>query len=140
MEIQKTEVNGQLECLICHESFDHLGSHVAHNHHMTAREYKAKFSLDYKFPLISDAVKRKKQIAFEKGRQKYLANLEIGKKYRFKKGHSGTHRISKQSQERYRDQSKEIEENQRGICPVCRMGFSHLASHLYNAHQLQSVK
>lgn len=129
------------ECKICGDIFDHLGSHIFHGHHMTAREYKAKFELDYKMPLISPAVREKKQRKFNLRREEYIANLmQSGRKYQFKKGHSGAIRRSQQTKERTRQIGLEALEQEKGICPVCQMGFDHISSHLFNAHGLQKVR
>jgi len=89
----------KLKCLICGKRFNHLGSHIWHRHKITAREYKEEFGLPYKMALISTEVKLKKQDAFEKDREKYLANIINNKKWQFKKGKSGIRRISQRERE-----------------------------------------
>jgi hypothetical protein len=108
---------------------------------MTAREYKEEFGLDYKFSLISPAVKEKKREKFEEHREKYIKNLKkAGKKWWFKKGISNRTRFSKQSKERLRKNSEWVNEENSGKCPICKMHFDHLPSHLYNKHGLQFAK
>lgn len=131
----------QLVCKLCNLEFEHLGSHIFHGHQMTARAYKTKFGLDYKMALISDAVKKKKQIAFERTRDIAISNLtKNGKKYRFKPGHTNLQRISQQTKTRLAKQSKEVQEKQHGLCPVCNIGYDHVDSHLYNAHGLKKAE
>jgi len=135
-----TEEEQKTVCQICGKVCLHLGSHLR-AHKISSREYKEEFGLDYKFSLISDEVKLKKQIAFEKNREYYLANLaKTSEKYRFKKGHSGLNRISAQSEKRSKGILKKLNENTKGKCPICNMVFEHLASHLANAHGLQKIK
>jgi len=128
-------------CRYCNKDFDHLGSHLWHGHKVKARDYKTEFGLDYNFPLISDKVKKKKQLRFEERREYYLKNLKDGsKKWQFKKGKSNRQRFSEQSMDRARTNLNWINENKSGTCPVCKMEFEHLTSHLYNAHGLQHAK
>ena len=130
----------KLTCLICEKSFQHLGSHIAKAHKMTAREYKEEFGLDYNLPLISKAIYEKKRAAFEEDREHYLDNFrKTGKKYQFKKGKVSRHRFSQQSMDRIAEQANDINKNSRGLCPVCRMNFDHVQSHLYNKHRLVEV-
>lgn len=136
-----TEEEQRTICQICGKKFQHLGSHVAKGHKMTAREYKEEFGLDYKFSLISREVLEKKREAFEEDREKYLANLfKHGKKYQFKKGHSNLTRVSEQSRKRHGNQLQKIRKNIKGRCPVCKMVLEHVASHLYNEHGLVVAK
>lgn len=129
----------KLQCLICYKSFDHLGNHVVKAHKITAREYKAQFELDFKYPLISHKVKVKKQLAFEEDREKYLANItgEKSKKYQFKKGVSNRTRFAQQSIDRATNQLAQINGHKHALCPVCKVGFDHMESHLYNKHGLK---
>ena len=53
-------------CLICGERFDYLGSHIFHKHRLKANKYKELFGLPHNLNLISDGVRKKKQIAFNK--------------------------------------------------------------------------
>jgi len=126
-----------IKCLICGKSFKHLGSHIAKGHKILCRDYKKEFGLDYNFPLISADVKKKKQDKFNERREYYLKNFKKeGKKWQFKKGHTNRQRFSKMSIERARQNLAWIDTHKAGTCPICRMTFEHLASHLYNAHGL----
>ena len=133
----------KLKCLICGKYYDHLGSHIWHGHHITAREYKEEFELPYKMALISDTIYQKKRDAFEEHREKYLKNLrKSGKKYQFKKGHSGLRRISEHERKILLERILNVNKRKKKLeqCPVCRMKFNHLESHLFNKHRLLSVK
>ncbi len=135
------DMNDLLTCLLCGGQYSHLGSHIWHRHKIKAREYKVEFGLDYKTALISETVKKKKQIAFNEDREKYIANLtKAGKKYQFKKGEGG-HRtyFSDESKDRYRQQSSNIKIQLKGRCPVCNMGFDNVNSHLFMKHKLKKV-
>ncbi|KKR27909.1 MAG: hypothetical protein UT61_C0062G0009 [Candidatus Woesebacteria bacterium GW2011_GWA1_39_8] len=130
-----------LLCKYCLKEFQHLGSHLWHKHKVLARDYKEEFGLDYRYPLISETVKEKKQDRFEERREFYLQNLlKSGKKWYFKKGTSNRQRFSKQSVERARKNLEYIEETKGGFCPACKMKFEHLTSHLYNKHNLMFAK
>jgi hypothetical protein len=142
MEYALTEEEQRTLCQICGHRYQHLGSHVAKAHKMTAKEYKEEFGLDFKFSLISSEVKQKKRDAFEERREYYLGNfLKAGKRYRFKKGHDAKKlkRVSQQSLQRLVEQANDINYNARGTCPRCGATFDHLQSHLYNAHRLVLV-
>ena len=133
----------KLKCLICGKRYDHLGSHIWHGHKITAREYKGEFELPFKMALISDTLRDKKRIAFQKHREKCLKNLlKGGKKYRFKKGHSGVRRISEHERKvllaRILDINKRKEKLE--LCPVCRMKYNHLESHLFKKHKMLLIK
>lgn len=140
MKIQ-LNMDNAIQCLICGKEFLHLGSHIWHRHKILAKDYKAQFGLDYKFPLISPSVKRKKQIAFEEDREKYLKNLLVGGiKHQFKKGHKPNRQyISEQSKDRLRVQSANIKVQLKGLCPVCNIGFDNVDSHLHMKHGLKHV-
>lgn len=132
----------KLSCQICGKSFSHLGSHIWHKHKMTARAYKEEFELPYDMALISDEVYEKKRMAFEEDREKYLRNLtKYGKKFQFKKGHPGERRISLHERLVFIERIKKV--NQRksvwALCPVCRMKYRHVESHLFNKHRLIRV-
>lgn len=137
-----------LFCEICNKKFRHLGSHIAKGHGITTREYKMQFNLPVRMALISDDIKLKKQIAFNKRSKKYLANLiEKGKKTRFKKNAKRrTHYLNKQykSQLSLKTATNNLLEYQikrkKELCPVCRMVFDNLPSHLYNKHRLMRAK
>ncbi len=128
-------------CKLCGKECLYLGSHLWFKHKMKAREYKEMYGLDYNYPLISPEVQAKKRVAFEADREKYIANLKSnGSKYWFKKGTTNKQRVSQQSIDRYLGQLEVINKNSRGKCPVCKMVFNHLKSHLYNAHGLVMAK
>ncbi len=130
-----------LTCLLCGKQYHHLGSHVVKTHKITAREYKEQFELDYAYPLIDEEVKRKKQIAFAQDRIKYLANLtKGGKRFQFRKGKNNRTRFAYQSLEWVIGQAEAINKNSFGQCPVCRMKYRHMNSHLYNKHNLLIAK
>lgn len=118
-------------CLICGNSFEHLGSHIYHKHNLRAKDYKEKFQLPHKLPLISERVKIKKQIAFSLDRSKYLSNLT--KEFSFKKGHSrkGLYFSDFEKKQLIKNINTE---KLRGLCPFCKQEFDHLNSHLYNKH------
>jgi uncharacterized protein with PIN domain len=93
--------------------------------------------------LISDTVKKKKQDAFELHREDYIQTLKkAGIKYQFKKGNSGLHRTSEYERKQIieRIEKKNEDNKEMKLCPVCKMKFNHLESHLYNAHKLLQIK
>ena len=115
-----------------------MGSHIWHKHKITAREYKQTYGLDYNYPLISKEVKEKKQARFAERRDYYLNNIMTASvAYRFKKGEVNKNRTSPQSMKRYLKQLGEFDTE--GTCPVCKMKYKHLQSHLYNKHRLIQV-
>lgn len=132
----------KLKCKICGKSYDHLGSHIFHFHGITAREYKEEFELPYKMALISDKVYQKKKEAFEERREEYLENLlKSGKKHRFKKGHTGQRRISQHERDVNLKRILEVNKKRKPEkCPVCRMIFDNVDSHLANKHKLLKIK
>jgi len=133
----------KLKCLICKKRYSHLGSHIWHGHKILAREYKEEFELPFKMSLISDTIYEKKRAAFELDRERYLKNLtKSGKKYQFKKGHSGLRRVSQHERKILIERILKVNKSKGRLeqCAVCRMKFNHLESHLYNAHRLISVK
>ena len=126
---------GELQCLICYKWFDHLGSHIWHGHKILAEEYKMRFGLSIRPALISSEIKRKKQIAFEEDREKYLANIkEKGRKYQFKKGHYAKTYYSNESLEEAIANLERINTRQAEKCPFCNMKTKHKESHIFNAH------
>lgn len=131
------ENSDNLICRICHNEYKYLGSHIWHKHRKKARLYKQMFKLDYSLPLMSEKVRIKKQIAFNKHRKKYLKNLENSKQFRFKKGEKNRIYFSAQSIERYNKQLKSM--NNSGLCFVCGMKFQHLYSHLFEKHKLVNI-
>lgn len=136
---------GKLTCKICGRSFEHLGSHIWHKHKISARDYKSEFGLPFRESLISEKIYRKKAAAWQKCSKKYLKNLtKAGTKYQFPVGNpmAKLRRISEAERLRCIRRIKAVNEKRGGrlsVCPVCKMRFSHLASHLYNAHRLIDV-
>lgn len=132
----------KLKCLICGKSYNHLGSHIAHGHKITAREYKEEFGLPYKMALISQQVKEKKQDAFNLNRDKYIKNLlKSGTKYQFKKGRTGQRRISEHERKELIKRIEEVNDTRTTEqCPVCKMTFENVDSHLYTVHSLLRIK
>src|SRR5574337_183898 len=114
-------MNDKLQCQLCYQWFGHLGSHVWHKHKITARDYKIQFDLDFKTPLISQAIKQKKHDRFEEDREKYLKNLEAGKYFRFKKGVSNRTRIAQESIDRATATIESVNGTKHGTCPVCQL-------------------
>lgn len=127
-------------CRICGKNFRHLGSHLWHKHKILARAYKEEFGLPYSYALIDRDIKEKKQKRFWERSEKYLLNLKkAGKKYQFKRGWScGRHRTSNSEKKAIIDRIKKVNRANKNLkpCPVCRMKFHHLESHLYNKHRL----
>ena len=138
------QVNVRLTCLVCKKDFLHLGSHIWHKHKMLARDYKSRFSLPYKMGLISEQVKVKQRKANLKYRDQNRENLtSVGKKFRFKKGRTGQRRISIYERRRFVKQILAINKQRKKVvktCPVCRIKFNNVHSHLYRAHKLISVR
>ena len=133
----------KLKCLICGKICDHLGSHCFHKHKMTAREYKTEFELPWKMSLISESVYQKKRDYFDEHRQKFLRILlKSGKKHRFKKGHHGLQRTSEYEREEIIKRIKKVNSDRIKYksCPVCKIKFQHLESHLFNKHNLIYAK
>jgi len=93
--------------------------------------------------LISEDIYKKKSDAFNEHREKYVKNLlKSGKKHQFKKGKTGTRRISQHEREVAVERIENVNKKRKGkleACPVCKMKFNHLESHLYNAHKLIKV-
>jgi len=134
----------ELKCLICSNFYNHLGSHVWHKHKILAREYKEKFELPYNTALISKEIKEKKQIKFELNREKYIKNLnKYGKKYWFKKGKTGQRRISQKERETNLERIMNVNKRHSQKlekCPVCKIQYRHVESHLANKHKLLKIK
>ena len=127
---------------MCGKRYHHLGSHIWHGHHVIAREYKEEFELPFKMALISNTIYEKKRDAFEKDRERYLKNLiKYGKKYRFNKGHSGLRRISQHERKILMERILKVNKSKTKLelCPVCKMKFYHLQSHLFNKHRMIQV-
>lgn len=132
----------KLKCKICGKPFSHLGSHIWHKHKITAKEYKTEYGLPYNLALITPEIKKKKQEAFELHRNKYIKNLlKPGEKYRFKKGRSGIRRISQQERITILNRINKINKNRKSeSCPVCKMIYKNVDSHLANKHKLLRIK
>jgi hypothetical protein len=139
-----TETDDRIKCKICGKEFAHLGSHIAHGHKITANEYKAEFGLPYNFSLINQTVHQKKSDKFQERREEILANFntEKSKACRFKKG-------SKRPKDLYRSEKarkdcienlNKMNNNKWEECPICKMKFLKLSSHLYNKHNLLKIE
>jgi len=75
------------QCLICGKWYVQVGSHVRQVHGMTAREYREYFDLEVKRGTTPKWFRKMKgDQALKNGTYK---NLDIGAKYRFKKGQKG---------------------------------------------------
>lgn len=128
-----------LTCQICNKQYKHLSSHVFMKHKMLSREYKEKFELPYNSALISEDIRQKKRLAIKKS-PTWKENFKESKKYQFYKGMSGHRRISKiemikniKTITRYND-SLDYKP-----CPICKVKYKHLNSHLFNKHGLIKV-
>ena len=133
----------KLICKLCGKEFVHLGSHIWHKHKMLARHYKSKFGLPYKLGLVSEQVMQKQRKANLKHKEQNKKNLTMsGKKYRFRKGHTGQRRISEYERRRILKRILDVNKSYAKLeqCPVCKMKYKHLASHMYQVHCLISVK
>lgn len=133
----------KLKCRLCGKTFQHLGSHLWHKHQVLAKEYKEEFGLPYREALISTSVYEKKRDRFEEDREKYIKNLlKNGKKFQFKKGNNGVRRVSEKERQTVTARIKLINDNNQTMksCPVCKMKYLHLESHLFNKHKLIQVK
>lgn len=127
----------ELICQICNEEYQHLGSHIWHKHKIKAREYKRMFGLDYNHALITPEIKEKKQIQFNKHRDKYLKNLQT-EKFRFKKGEVNRKYFSQESIEKALSNIKKIEDNRvKMMCPICEVKYNNLQIHLNTKHGLK---
>lgn len=126
-----------LTCQLCNKEYSHLGSHIWHAHKMLARDYKTMFELPWKMSLITEEIKEKKRLAFD---PETLKNLT--REHSFVKGHSGHRRISEHERRVIVERINNVNVTMKGKfeqCPVCKMKFQHLKSHLYNKHNLISV-
>lgn len=132
----------KLKCRICGRVFRHLGSHLWHRHGVLAKEYKEEYGLPFREALISTDIYEKKRNKFELDREKYLKNLlRGGKKHQFKKGNSGVRRVSALERQRFIKRIEGVNKRKGKLlpCPVCRMKFYHIESHLFNKHRLIRV-
>lgn len=80
----KSRGKEMIECLICGKSFIQVGSHVQQIHKISARKYRERFELEVKRGTVPQWYREiKGKLALE---NKTYKNLEIGAKFRFKKG------------------------------------------------------
>ncbi len=131
----------RLKCLICGKMYRHLGSHLYHTHQMKAHDYKARFELPFSMPLVTDDIADKQRESAEK----YKAHVnfkKIGRKFQFKKGHTGQRRISEHERRAIIERINEVNRRKKKVqqCPVCRIYFKHVESHMYRVHGLIKVK
>ena len=130
----------KLKCLICGKTFDHLGSHLWHGHHILARDYKKEFGLPYKMSLISDEIKEKKRKATLLYEPTFKKNFKGSKKFQFKKGKTGQRRISQHERRVILARINEVNKNRKPEqCPVCNIIFDNVASHLATKHKLLKI-
>lgn len=139
----------KLQCAMCGKWYKHLGSHIAHGHKMLAKEYKEEYGLPYKMALISSEVHDKMSEAFwanpEEAQERINKNLqgEGSKERQFKKGQTGQRRISQHERETNLKRILSVNEKMKGKlepCPICKMQFNHLDSHLANKHKMLRIK
>ena len=131
-----------LRCKICKNYYNHLGSHIWHGHHILAKEYKGMFGLPYNMALITEEIKEKKRRAVKMWRT-WKKNFKDSKKYQFKRGWScGYHRTSESEKRAIIKRIKGVNERKRklSLCPICRVKFYHIESHLFNKHRLLMAK
>lgn len=75
---------GKVQCFICNGWYIQVGTHIVQIHGITAREYREDFELEVKKGITPEWYREKKgKQALE---NKTYKNLEIGKKFWFKKG------------------------------------------------------
>lgn len=135
-----SEESDRIKCKICGKKFAHLGSHIWHKHKVLAKDYKSEFGLPYNFSLINKEVYRKKVEKFEERREEILKNFNTPKsvQHRFVKGMKvpkGQYRSERAVKNAIKNLEK-MNNRKWEQCPVCRMKFKHLPSHLYNKHKL----
>ncbi len=141
MKQKNKPYKGKLICKICGKEFEHLGSHVWHKHKIKAKEYKKMFELPYNEALISTDIYLKKKEAWEERKNHYLKNLKKGKKHQFKKDRNGQRRISKSERKRFIKRIKGVNKNRKlELCPICKVKYYNLDSHLFNKHNLLRIK
>lgn len=131
----------KLKCLICGKTFKHLGSHLWHRHRVLAREYKEEFGLPYKMSLITDEIKEKKSKATLSRASIFKKNFKKGgKKFQFKKGHTGQRRISPHERKVILERINKVNKNRKPEhCPVCNIIFDNVDSHLALKHKLLRI-
>jgi hypothetical protein len=129
-------------CQLCGNQYEHLGSHIWHRHKILARTYKEEFGLPYDLSLVSKEVYQKKLDGFERNREKCLKNLSGHEENWFKKGKTGQRRISFHEKQQVMKRILKVNELRKTTiesCPVCRMQFSNINTHLLMAHKLLQV-
>ena len=132
----------KLKCRVCNKRFNHLGSHLWHKHKLLARDYKERFGLPYKMGLVSEHIREKQQEANARWKGRVRKNLlKGGKKYQFKKGRSGQRRISEHERKVILKRIIGVNKNHAKLqaCPVCKIKFNHMESHLYQVHSLIKI-
>jgi hypothetical protein len=110
---------------------------------MLARDYKSKFELPWKMGLVTPEIKRKQRAANLKHDACRNRNFKKGgTKYQFRKGHTGQRRISEHERKVIMKRILDVNDRKKILqqCPVCKMKFNHVESHLYRSHKLISVK
>lgn len=133
-------INGKLKCRICGKLYSHLGSHIWHGHKITAREYKTEYGLPYNMALISPEIILKKKEA-EANNPSWKNNFKRSIKYQFKKGKTGQRRISQHEREVTLARINEVNKNRKPEpCPVCKMIYQNVDSHLATKHKLLRIK
>lgn len=131
----------KLQCKICGKTFKHLGSHLWHGHGVLAREYKEEYGLPYNMSLISDEIKEKKREKTLLWGETYKRNFKGSVKYQFKKGKTGQRRVSQHEREVVLARINEVNKNRKPEpCPVCKMIFDNVDSHLATKHKLLRIK
>lgn len=136
-------MNNILRCRICGKVCKHLGSHLFHRHDMLARDYKTKFELPWKMGLVTPEIKRKQREAnFRHNASKNPDFIKGGKKNQFKKGRTGQRRISTHERQVIMARILSVNKRKKVLqqCPVCRMQYNHVESHMLQVHKLISVK
>lgn len=131
--------NFRVKCLICNDKkeWQYLGSHINKKHKISVKSYKERFGLPHNLSLMNENILVKKQKAFNDRKEVYLKNLSA--KHQFKKG-CNRYENNYFSLLEKTELIKRIEEKKLyGKCPVCKMMFDNLYSHLFNAHKLIKI-
>lgn len=123
--LMQLEDGSEVLCNICGETFDNLGRHVFYEHGLLGREYKYKFGLAFRTPLISNTLKSN------------LRQISLKSVYRLPK-HRLIENGAKGTAKRRRHQPKLSLEtkNRRGTCPdqlldkikQCALAIGHTPS------------
>ena len=135
-----------LKCKICGRYYRHLGSHLWHGHRILSKEYKEQFELPYNMALITDEIKEKKRRKAYLWQKTWKKNFKNSKKYQIGKPqsgiHSGTHRTSQWERRIIIERIKKVNQRKKKLsqCPVCKMKYYYIESHLFNKHRLLKVK